>query len=52
MTEQLLIASQHFVLERIDLAGDSSWALLAEPETWILVLDGHAAIGLAGASDR
>jgi mannose-6-phosphate isomerase len=46
----LLIASPHLVLERINLPGDSSWALLAAPETWILVLDGHAAIGLAGAS--
>jgi mannose-6-phosphate isomerase len=24
--------------------------MLAEPETWMLVLDGHAAIGLAAAS--
>jgi mannose-6-phosphate isomerase len=46
----VLIASRHLVLERISLPGDSSWALLAAPETWILVLDGHAAIGLAGAS--
>src|SRR3984957_8521727 len=46
----LLIASQHLVLERIDLPLDSSWALLAGQETWILILDGHAAIGLAGAS--
>jgi mannose-6-phosphate isomerase len=46
----LLIASQHLVLEHINLPRDSSWALLAAPETWILVLDGHAAIGLAGAS--
>jgi mannose-6-phosphate isomerase len=46
----LLIASQHLVLERISLPADSSWALLAAPETWILVTDGHAAIGLAGAS--
>jgi mannose-6-phosphate isomerase len=46
----LLIASQHLVLERISLPLDSSWALFAAPETWILVLDGHAAIGLAGAS--
>lgn len=45
-----LIASRHFVLERIDLPPGSSWALLAEPETWILVLDGHAAIGLAMVS--
>jgi mannose-6-phosphate isomerase len=46
----VLIASQHLVLERISLPEDSSWALLAAPETWILVTDGHAAIGLAGAS--
>ena len=46
----VLVASRHFVLERIELPEGSSWALLAEPETWILVLDGHAAIGLAAAS--
>jgi mannose-6-phosphate isomerase len=46
----LLVASRYFVLERLDLPEGSSWALLAEAETWILVLDGHAAIGLAAAS--
>jgi mannose-6-phosphate isomerase len=46
----VLIASRHFVLERIDLPEGSSWALLADPETWILVLEGHAAIGLIAAS--
>jgi mannose-6-phosphate isomerase len=46
----VLVASRHFVLERINLQEASSWALLAEPETWILVLDGHAAIGLAMVS--
>ena len=46
----LLVASRHFVLERLDLPEGSSWALLAEPETWILVLDGHAAIGLTALS--
>src|SRR5205807_3664875 len=46
----VLVASRYFVLERLELAEGSSWALLAEPETWILVLDGHAAIGLAAAS--
>jgi len=46
----LLVASRYFVLERLELAAGSSWALLAEAETWILVLDGHAAIGLAVAS--
>jgi mannose-6-phosphate isomerase len=38
------------VLERVELPAGSSWALLAEPETWMLVLDGHAAIGLSAAS--
>ena len=46
----ILVASKHFVLERVELPPGSSWALLAEPETWILVLDGHAAIGLTAAS--
>jgi mannose-6-phosphate isomerase len=45
-----LVASRHFVLERVELPEGSSWALLAEAETWILVLDGHAAIGLSTAS--
>jgi mannose-6-phosphate isomerase len=45
-----LVASRHFVLERVELPEGSSWALLAEAETWILVLDGHAAIGLSSAS--
>jgi mannose-6-phosphate isomerase len=46
----VLVASRHFVLERVDLQKASSWALGAEPETWILILDGHAAIGLAAVS--
>jgi mannose-6-phosphate isomerase len=46
----VLVASRHFVLERVDLPKGSSWALLAEAETWILVIDGHAAIGLATVS--
>jgi mannose-6-phosphate isomerase len=46
----LLIASPHFVLERIDLAANTGWALNTDRETWFLVLDGHAAIGLATAS--
>jgi mannose-6-phosphate isomerase len=46
----VLVASRYFVLERLELPESSSWALLADPETWILVLDGHAAIGLAAAS--
>jgi mannose-6-phosphate isomerase len=46
----VLVASRYFVLERLELAEGSSWALIAEPETWIFVLDGHAAIGLAPVS--
>ena len=46
----VLVASRYFVLERLELPEGSSWALLAEPETWIVVLDGHAAIGLAALS--
>ena len=49
-TRTVLVASRHFVLEQVDLPAGSSWALLAEPETWILVLEGHAAVGLAAAS--
>jgi mannose-6-phosphate isomerase len=46
----VLVASRHFVLEKLDLPAGSSWALLAERETWMLVLDGHAAIGLKAVS--
>jgi mannose-6-phosphate isomerase len=46
----LLVASPYFVLERIELPTNSSWALNADPETWVLLIDGHAAIGLAVAS--
>lgn len=46
----ILVASKHFVFERAELPDRSSWALVAEPETWMFILDGHAAIGLATAS--
>jgi mannose-6-phosphate isomerase len=46
----VLVASRHFVFEKLELPAGSSWALLAERETWILVVDGHAAIGLAAVS--
>ncbi len=50
-TERMLLtANPHFVLERIDLLANTSWALNTDRETWFLVLDGHAAIGLAPAS--
>ena len=45
----LLVASPHFVLERIDLSSKSSWELHAGRETWLLVLEGHARIGLMNA---
>jgi len=45
----VLVASPHFVLERIDLPANSNWELHAEHETWILVLDGYARIGLMNA---
>jgi mannose-6-phosphate isomerase len=40
-----LIASPHFVLERINLPANSTWALTADKETWMLVIEGHARIG-------
>jgi mannose-6-phosphate isomerase len=46
----VLIANRHFVLERIDLPANSIWALNADQETWILVIKGHARIGLTNTS--
>ena len=43
----VLVASRYFVFEKFDLPAGSSWALQGDRETWMLVLDGHAAIGLA-----
>ncbi len=45
----LLVASSHFVLERIDLLSKSNWELHAGRETWLFVLEGHARIGLMNA---
>lgn len=45
----LLVASPQFILERIDLSPKSNWELNAEHETWILVLNGCARIGLTNA---
>jgi mannose-6-phosphate isomerase len=45
-----LIANPHFILERIDLAPNSNWALKADRETWILVIEGHARIGLTNTT--
>jgi mannose-6-phosphate isomerase len=41
-----LIASPHFVLERIDLQANSNWALDIDRETWILVIEGNGRIGM------
>src|SRR5712671_3891744 len=46
----VLIANRHFVLERIDLPANSIWALNADQETWILVIKGHARIGLTNTT--
>jgi mannose-6-phosphate isomerase len=45
-----LIASPHFVLERVDLLANSNWALEADQETWILVTGGQARIGLTNTA--
>jgi mannose-6-phosphate isomerase len=45
-----LAATPHFVLERIDLPANSNWALNADRETWILVIDGQAQIGMTSAA--
>jgi mannose-6-phosphate isomerase len=45
----LLIACPHFVLERVDLWRQSNWELDAEHETWLLILEGHARVGLMNA---
>lgn len=42
----LLVADPHFIFERIDLAANSNWELRADRETWLLVLEGRAKIGL------
>ena len=41
----LLVSGPHFVLERIDLAPNSTWSLEAKRETWLLVLSGNAVAG-------
>jgi mannose-6-phosphate isomerase len=46
----ILAAIPHFVIERVDLPADSIWVLDANRETWILVIEGQARIGLTSAS--
>jgi mannose-6-phosphate isomerase len=45
-----LTANPHFVLEQIDLPANSNWALNADRETWLLVVEGHARIGHTSTS--
>jgi mannose-6-phosphate isomerase len=45
-----LVANPHFILERVDLASNSSWTLNAGRETWILVTEGQARIGVTNAT--
>jgi mannose-6-phosphate isomerase len=45
----LLVANPHFVLERIELPPQSNWELRAAHETWFLVLEGYARVGLINA---
>jgi mannose-6-phosphate isomerase len=48
-TRSLLVTSPYFILERIDLPANSNWQLHAEQETWVLVIEGHAQVGLVNA---
>jgi mannose-6-phosphate isomerase len=45
----LLVANPYFVLERIELPAQSHWELHAEHETWLLVIEGDARVGLMNA---
>jgi mannose-6-phosphate isomerase len=45
-----LIANPHFVFERIDLPANSNWALHADRETWFLVIEGQARVGLTNTT--
>lgn len=45
----VLVANPHFVLEHVDLAAGSNWTLDANRETWVLVIEGRARIGLTDA---
>lgn len=48
-TRSVLVASSHFILERVDLPPNSNWRLDAEQETWILVIEGHVQVELMNA---
>jgi mannose-6-phosphate isomerase len=44
------IVNPHFILERADLPANSNWTLEAARETWILVTEGQARIGVTNAT--
>ena len=46
----VLVASSHFVFERIDLQANSLWGLRTDREAWILVIEGEGRIGRANAT--
>lgn len=41
----LLLAGEHFVIERFELPPGSDWELVGAEETWLFVLDGGARVG-------
>jgi mannose-6-phosphate isomerase len=45
----LLVTSSHFILEKIDALPRSRWSVRATHETWLLLLHGHARVGLLNA---
>jgi mannose-6-phosphate isomerase len=45
-----LIVNPYFILERVDLPANSNWTLEAGRETWILVTEGRARIGVTNAT--
>ena len=45
----LLVTSSHFILEKIDVLPRSKWTVRAPHETWLLLLHGHARVGLLNA---
>ncbi|WP_248879812.1 hypothetical protein [Bradyrhizobium japonicum] len=47
---RILVASPQFVLERVDFQANSQWALDANRETWMLVIEGKARIGHTDAT--
>lgn len=47
---RVLFPSPQFVLERVDFQANSQWALDADRETWILVIEGKGRIGHTDAT--